>query len=157
MANKQQTLQEVFGFDSFRPLQEQAVDKILAGEDVLLILPTGGGKSLCYQLPALLMEGVLVVISPLLALMQPPVGKINKTSSPAKILSTACSCNGRKESKPKTSCNVCCLFAIAIFYLLMLVSAFIGRERMMEIYQHAITQKYRFFSYGDAMLLTGRK
>ncbi|VVM23259.1 ATP-dependent DNA helicase RecQ [uncultured Gammaproteobacteria bacterium] len=50
MANKQQTLQEVFGFDSFRPLQEQAVDKILAGEDVLLILPTGGGKSLCYQL-----------------------------------------------------------------------------------------------------------
>ena len=49
---KKQVLQEVFGFDSFRPLQEQAVDKILAGEDVLLILPTGGGKSLCYQLPA---------------------------------------------------------------------------------------------------------
>jgi superfamily II DNA helicase RecQ len=57
----------------FRPLQEAVVDKILNREDVLLILPTGGGKSLCYQLPALLMEGVVVVVSPLLALMQDQV------------------------------------------------------------------------------------
>ena len=67
---KHQILQNTFGFEQFRPLQEGVVDKILNGEDVLLILPTGGGKSLCYQLPALLMEGVVVVVSPLLALMQ---------------------------------------------------------------------------------------
>jgi len=71
--NKYQVLQNTFGFDGFRPLQEAAVDKILNREDVLLILPTGGGKSLCYQLPGLLMEGVVVVISPLLALMQDQV------------------------------------------------------------------------------------
>lgn len=72
-SNKHQILQNTFGFDEFRPLQEAVVDKILNHEDVLLILPTGGGKSLCYQLPALLMEGIVVVVSPLLALMQDQV------------------------------------------------------------------------------------
>lgn len=88
MANKQQILQEVFGFDSFRPLQQQAVDKILAGEDVLLILPTGGGKSLCYQLPALLMDGVLVVVSPLLALMQDQILGLENKGVKAAMLSS---------------------------------------------------------------------
>lgn len=71
--NKHQILQNTFGFEAFRPLQEVIIDKILKREDVLLILPTGGGKSLCYQLPGLLMEGVVVVVSPLLALMQDQV------------------------------------------------------------------------------------
>ncbi|SMN12601.1 ATP-dependent DNA helicase RecQ [Bathymodiolus heckerae thiotrophic gill symbiont] len=73
LKSKHQLLQNTFGFDEFRPLQEIVVDKILNHEDVLLILPTGGGKSLCYQLPALLMEGIVVVVSPLLALMQDQV------------------------------------------------------------------------------------
>ena len=88
MDSKQKILQEVFGFDSFRPLQNQAVDKILAGEDVLLILPTGGGKSLCYQLPALLMDGVLVVVSPLLALMQDQILGLESKGISAAMLSS---------------------------------------------------------------------
>ncbi|WP_348670242.1 DNA helicase RecQ [uncultured Candidatus Thioglobus sp.] len=89
MTNKKaQVLQEVFGFDSFRPLQERAVDKILAGEDVLLILPTGGGKSLCYQLPALLMDGVLVVVSPLLALMRDQILGLESKGISAAMLSS---------------------------------------------------------------------
>lgn len=88
MDNKHKILQEVFGFDSFRPLQNQAVDKILAGEDVLLILPTGGGKSLCYQLPALLMDGVLVVVSPLLALMQDQILGLESKGVSAAMLSS---------------------------------------------------------------------
>ena len=71
--NKQQILQEYFGHDKFRPLQEGVVDAILEHRDVLMILPTGGGKSLCYQLPTLLMSGVTVVVSPLLALMHDQV------------------------------------------------------------------------------------
>ncbi|MXU64894.1 DNA helicase RecQ [Oceanomicrobium pacificus] len=63
-------LHDVFGFEAFRPGQEEIVRAILAGEDVLAIMPTGGGKSLCYQLPALLRPGVTVVISPLIALMR---------------------------------------------------------------------------------------
>jgi len=67
--NKMETLQHYFGHDSFREQQEEVIDAILNGQDLLMILPTGGGKSLCYQLPSLLMSGVTVVISPLLALM----------------------------------------------------------------------------------------
>jgi len=88
MDSKYKILQEVFGFDAFRFLQEQVVDKILAGEDVLLILPTGGGKSLCYQLPALMMDGVLVVVSPLLALMQDQISGLESKGVSAAMLSS---------------------------------------------------------------------
>lgn len=66
-------LRDVFGFDAFRPGQEDIVDAVTRGENVLAIMPTGGGKSLCFQLPALLREGVTVVISPLIALMRDQV------------------------------------------------------------------------------------
>ncbi|WP_370213047.1 DNA helicase RecQ [Roseovarius sp.] len=66
-------LRDVFGFDAFRPGQEEIVEAVSGGENVLAIMPTGGGKSLCYQLPALLRDGVTVVISPLIALMRDQV------------------------------------------------------------------------------------
>ncbi|WP_306114649.1 MULTISPECIES: DNA helicase RecQ [unclassified Roseovarius] len=66
-------LRDVFGFDAFRPGQEDIVDAVTGGENVLAIMPTGGGKSLCFQLPALLRDGVTVVISPLIALMRDQV------------------------------------------------------------------------------------
>ncbi len=66
-------LREIFGFDEFRPGQGEIVDAVSAGENVLAIMPTGGGKSLCYQLPALLRDGITVVISPLIALMRDQV------------------------------------------------------------------------------------
>ena len=65
-----ETLQSVFGFPTFREGQEPVVDKLLAGRSVLAIFPTGAGKSLCYQLPALMLDGVTLVISPLIALMK---------------------------------------------------------------------------------------
>ena len=66
-------LRDVFGFDAFRPGQQEIVEAVTAGENVLAIMPTGGGKSLCFQLPALLRDGVTVVISPLIALMRDQV------------------------------------------------------------------------------------
>lgn len=85
---KQETLKDYFGHDTFRPLQEEVVDAILAKEDVLMILPTGGGKSLCYQLPTLLMEGITVVVSPLLALMHDQVMALKANGISAAMLSS---------------------------------------------------------------------
>jgi len=86
--NKLETLEHYFGHSSFRPLQEEVVDAILNKQDVLMILPTGGGKSLCYQLPTLLMEGITVVVSPLLALMHDQVVALKANGIPAAMLSS---------------------------------------------------------------------
>ena len=71
--NLLQNLREQFGFESFRPGQEEAIRRVLAGESLLVVMPTGSGKSLCYQLPAGLLPGVTLVVSPLIALMKDQV------------------------------------------------------------------------------------
>ncbi len=86
--NKLETLEHYFGHSAFRPLQEEVVDAILDKQDVLMILPTGGGKSLCYQLPTLLMEGITVVVSPLLALMHDQVVALQENDISAAMLSS---------------------------------------------------------------------
>jgi ATP-dependent DNA helicase RecQ len=86
--NKLETLQHYFGHERFREQQEEVIDAILNHQDLLMILPTGGGKSLCYQLPSLLMSGVTVVISPLLALMYDQVVALRENGISAAMLSS---------------------------------------------------------------------
>ena len=75
-SNLQEALQEYFGFDKFKGKQEQIINSLLSGKDTFVIMPTGGGKSLCYQLPALMTEGTAIIISPLIALMKNQVDSI---------------------------------------------------------------------------------
>lgn len=82
-------LKQTFGYDSFRPLQQEIMEAALAGRDVVAILPTGAGKSLCFQLPALAREGLTLVISPLIALMKDQVDALTATGVPATFLNSS--------------------------------------------------------------------
>ncbi|MGB5917966.1 DEAD/DEAH box helicase, partial [Arcobacter sp.] len=89
MNNKHKILKDIFGHEHFRSFQEEVVDSIINKQDVLTILPTGGGKSLCYQLPTLLMTGTTVVISPLIALMQDQIKALNDLDIKAEMISSS--------------------------------------------------------------------
>jgi superfamily II DNA helicase RecQ len=82
-------LKQYFGFTSFRPLQEEIIRDALAGKDVFALLPTGGGKSLCFQLPAMTRSGLTVVVSPLIALMKDQVDALQASGVPATFLNSS--------------------------------------------------------------------
>ena len=85
----QDVVERTWGFTSLLPLQRQAIDAVLAGRDSLLVVPTGGGKSLCFQAPALLLDGLTVVVSPLIALMKDQVDSLQEKKIPATFINSS--------------------------------------------------------------------
>ncbi|MGL6343257.1 MAG: DEAD/DEAH box helicase, partial [Waterburya sp.] len=82
-------LKHFFGYDSFRPGQKKIIEAALQNKDLLTIMPTGGGKSLCFQLPALLRKGITIVVSPLIALMQDQVDALQDNGISATFLNSS--------------------------------------------------------------------
>ena len=86
--NRNELLYRIFGYESFRPGQEKLIDAVLSGRDVFGIMPTGGGKSICYQIPALMLPGITLVISPLISLMQDQVAALKAAGVPAAYINS---------------------------------------------------------------------
>ena len=91
MENARGLLKQYFGYDDFREGQKPLIDAVLDGRDVLGIMPTGAGKSLCFQIPALMMPGITLVVSPLISLMKDQVGALNQAGIHAAFLNSSLS------------------------------------------------------------------
>ncbi len=91
-------LKEVFGYEQFRPLQREVIQNVLDGRDTLAVMPTGGGKSLCYEIPALILDGLTIVVSPLIALMQDQVTQLEAAGVPAVFINSTLGTDAYWES-----------------------------------------------------------
>ena len=101
----QRVLERTFGYKSFRSHQARIVEAVLAGRDALVLMPTGGGKSLCYQVPSLVRPGVGIVVSPLIALMHDQVAALEAAGVAAAYLNSSLSWPEQQEEIGRASCR----------------------------------------------------
>ena len=140
------SLKKHFGYDAFRPLQQEIINDALSGRDVFALLPTGGGKSLCFQLPALLREGVTIVVSPLIALMKDQVDALRTSGIAATFLNSTLAGHEARERLRGLDRNQFCLLYVAPERLMM--ENFLERALNWNIAQIAIDEAHCISEWG---------
>jgi len=144
--DSQGALKKYFGYDAFRPLQQEIIDDALSGRDVFALLPTGGGKSLCFQLPALLRDGVTIVVSPLIALMKDQVDALRTSGIAATFLNSTLAGGESRERLLGLDRNQFRLLYVAPERLMM--ENFLERALNWNIAQIAIDEAHCISEWG---------
>ncbi|WP_111671444.1 RecQ family ATP-dependent DNA helicase [Algoriphagus litoralis] len=145
-SNLLQILRQVFGLEDFRPVQKQVIDSVMEGKDTLALLPTGGGKSLCYQVPGLAREGICLVISPLIALMKDQVDNLK-----AKGIKAAAIYSGMSYREIDTTLDNCIYGDFKFLYVSperLKQELFIERFRQMNINLIAVDEAHCISQWG---------
>ncbi len=129
-----QILKHVFGYDQFRPLQEEIIANVLQRKDTLAIMPTGGGKSLCYQIPALLFDGLTIVVSPLISLMKDQVQQLTELGVASVVLNSSLSAQEYQQGVGRIARNEAKLLFLAPETLLMQRTRALLASRQVECF-----------------------
>ena len=140
------TLKKHFGYDGFRPVQKEVIDKILDKNDALVVMPTGGGKSIIYQLPALILPGITVVVSPLIALMKDQVGALKANGIPAEFINSSLSDPEKREVFSRIRNNHLKLIYVSPERLVL--DSFISFLKQLEISLFAIDEAHCISVWG---------
>lgn len=148
IARAKEILKHQFGFDSFRMNQGQAIEAVLAKKDAVVLMPTGGGKSLCYQIPALMLDGLTLVVSPLIALMKDQVGALRNNGISAAFLNSSQTNREQTEVFQMVRSGKLKLLYVAPERLLQSGDQFIEFLRQIKISLFAIDEAHCISSWG---------
>ncbi|TWR29804.1 DNA helicase RecQ [Mucilaginibacter pallidiroseus] len=160
--NSLQALQKYFGYSQFRHSQEDIINCVLNKQDVMVLMPTGGGKSLCYQLPAVLLNGLTIVISPLIALMKDQVDSLNLSGIPAAFLNSSQSTDEQRDIAIKLSNNQLRLLYVAPERLFGKDERLMAFLKTLKVVQIAIDEAHCISQWGhdfrpEYLMLAGLK
>ena len=144
----QEALQKYFGYSNFRHHQEAIIEHVLSGQDVMALMPTGGGKSLCYQLPAVLLKGLTIVISPLIALMKDQVDSLNVSGIPAAFLNSAQTPEEQRQLVEKLKHNQIKLLYLAPERLFSTENKLVPFLKTLNVVQIAIDEAHCISQWG---------
>lgn len=146
IAEAKQVLKDFFGYDNFRPMQQDIIQSVLHKEDVVVLMPTGGGKSLCYQVPAMVLPGLAVVISPLIALMKDQVEALRENGINAAYLNSTQS--SQEQSRIEQDCLASRLKLLYVSPEKLLSNGFFSFLKMLQVNLFAIDEAHCISAWG---------